>query len=116
MRANNEVIFKLLLIPVVDEIDSWVNVFIADLAESWKVCLPFFRHISQQVVNLAGQLISSLDLSVTVRALKNHCQPRLLARRLHRLRLTERSVIIARCGKREHCTGRGEVQTITVAA
>ncbi len=71
---NDEVVFKLPLIAVIDEIDAGIDTVVPDLGVSRDVGMPFRRVISEKVVHLAGELVDPRDASRGVGAGKLHAQ------------------------------------------
>ena len=65
-RGNNEVIFKLLALAVKDQINPGVNTCIPDLAIGGDIGSPFFWILAPEIVDLAGELVSSCYLGVGI--------------------------------------------------
>ena len=60
-RSNNEVMFQLLLVAVVEQIHAGVHFAIAQLGVRGNVCVPLPRIVAYDIVGLARQLVERLN-------------------------------------------------------
>ena len=70
---HDEVVFELLLIPVVDEVDTGIDVVVGHFRKGRNPGPPLLAIRSTQVVDLARQLVVSFGTSRSVAA--DRCQP-----------------------------------------
>ncbi len=100
---ENEVVLELALIAVVDEIDSGIDVLVADFAVGRHVPSPLRRIAADEVVRLAGELVDAA------------CEG--LARGAHEAH-TQRDAFCIRGGLREHQHGfvRSQIEAVARTA
>ena len=60
-RSNNEVMFQLLLVAVVEQIHAGVHFAIAQLGVRGNVCVPLPGVVAYEIVGLARQLVERLN-------------------------------------------------------
>src|SRR5206468_9923180 len=56
-RSNEEVVFELLLIAVVDEVHSGIDVLVFDLPVPWNLRVPVLAIVADKVIALPGQFV-----------------------------------------------------------
>ena len=56
-RGDNEIVFQLLLVAVIDQVNTWINLCDTNPVEGWNLGTPACRVIAQDVVNVAGERI-----------------------------------------------------------
>src|SRR5579872_2964257 len=90
-RRHGKVVFQLLVVAVVDQIDSRINVLEANLSVSWNVSVPLRRVVSEKVIDLSRLLFFSHGHRILVRTRKLELQSR--GRLLSRWRVVTLGVI-----------------------
>ena len=72
MGSYDEVVLKLALSAVVDQVNARVDASVAHLAVGWNMGTPVCRIISHEVVVVAGQLSNPGDLGVSIGSDNSH--------------------------------------------
>ena len=73
-RRDPEVVLQLSLIPVVDEIDTRINLRVAHAAELGHIAPPLSRIVSDQIIAFSGERIRTHQLSVRASTRQFHPQ------------------------------------------
>src|SRR5580704_17024614 len=73
-RCYDKIKLKLLLIAVVDQVDSGINSFVLHLGVGWNIAAPLLRIVANEEVALAGQFIHSAHRSMRARTHELHTQ------------------------------------------
>ncbi len=79
--SDDEVILKLVLIPVVHQIDAGINTAVADLTVGWHVGCPTGGVMAKKLVRAAWELVVGLRWSIRLCTTQRHAQRAALRRR-----------------------------------
>src|SRR5205807_2460270 len=73
-RSDDKVIFELLLVAVVDEIDAGVDILVRDLPVIGDTGVPLTRIVADKVVACASKLVLANGRRLRVGSLQSHSQ------------------------------------------
>src|SRR5437016_2280609 len=66
--VDNKIVFHLSLVPVIDEVNCWINLAVFDFAKSANIRVPMPRVIPDKIIDGARKLVEAIDYGGRIRA------------------------------------------------